>query len=81
MKLLTSDMLTRGRTLISRGEHERAHHLLRETRSIHKGLDKGRLPPPILSQAPPPLPQPIENPLSPSAGVDLRTMSALDVRA
>jgi len=45
MELLTSDMLTRALTLVSRGQHERAHHLLRETRSILKGLGKGGLPP------------------------------------
>ncbi|KAF2201146.1 von Willebrand and RING finger domain-containing protein [Delitschia confertaspora ATCC 74209] len=45
MELLTSDMLTRALTLVSRGQHERAHHLLSETRSILKGLGKGGLPP------------------------------------
>ncbi|KAI9693540.1 MAG: hypothetical protein M1820_009155 [Bogoriella megaspora] len=45
MELLTSDMLTRALTLVSRGQHERAHHLLHETRSILKGLGKGGLPP------------------------------------
>ncbi len=45
MELLTSDMLTRALTLVSRGQHERAHHLLNETRSILKGLGKGGLPP------------------------------------
>ncbi|KAH0565636.1 hypothetical protein GP486_000968 [Trichoglossum hirsutum] len=45
MELLTSDMLTRALTLVSRGQHERAHHLLAETRSILKGLGKGGLPP------------------------------------
>lgn len=45
MELLTSDMLTRALTLVSRGQHERAHHLLKETRSILKGLGKGGLPP------------------------------------
>ncbi|KAF2144121.1 uncharacterized protein K452DRAFT_223607 [Aplosporella prunicola CBS 121167] len=45
MELLTSDMLTRALTLVSRGQHERAHHLLSETRSILKGLAKGGLPP------------------------------------
>jgi hypothetical protein len=45
MELLTSDMLTRALTLVSRGQHERAHHLLTETRSIIKGLGKGGLPP------------------------------------
>lgn len=45
MELLTSDMLTRALTLVSRGQHDRAHHLLTETRSILKGLGKGGLPP------------------------------------
>lgn len=45
MELLTSDMLTRGLTLVSKGQHERACHLLTETRSILKGLGKGGLPP------------------------------------
>ena len=45
MELLTSDMLTRAVTLVSRGQHDRAFHLLHETRSILKGLAKGSLPP------------------------------------
>ena len=45
MELLTSDMLTRAIALVSRGQAERAHHLLAETRSILKGLNKGNLPP------------------------------------
>jgi hypothetical protein len=45
MELLTSDMLTRALTLVSRGQHDRAAHLLNETRSILKGLAKGGLPP------------------------------------
>ena len=45
MELLTSDMLTRALTLVSRGQHEGAFHLLSETRSILKGLAKGGLPP------------------------------------
>ncbi|KAF2420299.1 hypothetical protein EJ08DRAFT_653858 [Tothia fuscella] len=45
MELLTSDMLTRALTLVSRNQHERAHHLLSETRSILRGLGKGGLPP------------------------------------
>lgn len=45
MELLTSDMLSRALTLVSRGQHERAHHLLHETRTILKGLAKGGLPP------------------------------------
>ncbi|KAL8898667.1 MAG: hypothetical protein Q9192_001969 [Flavoplaca navasiana] len=57
MELLTSDMLTRALTLVSRGQHDRAHHLLKETRTILKGLGKGGLPP---------LPQ--SNPKSPVTG-------------
>lgn len=45
MELLTSDMLTRALTLVSRGQHDRAQTLLQETRSILKGLAKGGLPP------------------------------------
>ncbi|KAB8772381.1 hypothetical protein FH972_026670 [Carpinus fangiana] len=45
MELLTSDMMTRALTLVSRGQNDRAHHLLQETRSILKGLGKGGLPP------------------------------------
>ncbi|CAD6505392.1 BgTH12-00883 [Blumeria graminis f. sp. triticale] len=63
MELLTSDMLTRALTLVSRGQHDRAQHLLNETRSILKGLGKGGLPP-----IPPPStiksPKIAENPLS-----------------
>jgi hypothetical protein len=69
MELLTSDMLTRALTLVSRGQHERAQTLLNETRSILKGLGKGGLPP-----IPPP-PQkspnsngfPTTNPTTPSS--------------
>lgn len=131
MELLTSDMLSRALTLVSRGQHERAHHLLRETRSILKGLSKGGLPPlpppsgtapkPPLARSPvptnkstsedeakdKPLPKspttdetpktPVEvptrkrtpsppappmpadgNPFTPAAGIDARTMAALD---
>ncbi|EEH21258.2 hypothetical protein PABG_03489 [Paracoccidioides brasiliensis Pb03] len=45
MELLTSDMLSRALTLVSRSQQERAQHLLTETRSILKGLGKGGLPP------------------------------------
>lgn len=53
MELLTSDMLTRALTLVSRGQHDRAHTLLNETRSILKGLGKGGLPPIPPPGAPP----------------------------
>jgi hypothetical protein len=73
MELLTSDMLTRALTLVSRGQHERAHHLLSETRSILKGLGKGGLPPlppptgslpgpPQASRSPGPPPTPLDKP-------------------
>nr|POF05993.1 hypothetical protein CFP56_53380 [Quercus suber] len=45
MELLSSDMLTRALSLVSHGKHDRAKHLLTETRSILKGLAKGSLPP------------------------------------
>ncbi|KAI9826398.1 MAG: hypothetical protein M1832_000315 [Thelocarpon impressellum] len=45
MELLTSDMLTKALTLVSRGHHDRAQSLLTETRGILKGLGKGGLPP------------------------------------
>lgn len=45
MELLTSDMLSRALTLVSRGQHDRAQTLLSETRTILKGLGKGGLPP------------------------------------
>jgi hypothetical protein len=63
MELLTSDMLTRALTLVSRGQHERAHTLLNETRSILKGLGKGGLPP-----VPPPANK--SNPSTPHPGND-----------
>ncbi|KAF4302208.1 von willebrand and ring finger domain containing protein [Botryosphaeria dothidea] len=62
MELLTSDMLTRALTLVSRGQHERAHHLLSETRSILKGLAKGGLPPLPPPPGPPPSSAPPSNP-------------------
>ncbi|KAI9665217.1 MAG: hypothetical protein M1831_002227 [Alyxoria varia] len=45
MELLTSDMLSRALSLVAGGKHERAHDLLRETRSVLRGLGKGGLPP------------------------------------
>jgi hypothetical protein len=65
MELLTSDMLTRALTLVSRGQHERAQHLLTETRSILKGLGKGGLPP----LPPPPVSTNGINSRSPGQGV------------
>ncbi|KAK6833551.1 hypothetical protein PG989_003574 [Apiospora arundinis] len=63
MELLTSDMLTRALTLVSRGQHDRAHTLLNETRTILRGLGKGGLPP----VPPPPLPGQKSNPSTPHA--------------
>ncbi|KAF3483508.1 von Willebrand RING finger domain-containing protein [Arthroderma uncinatum] len=57
MELLTSDMLMRSLTLVTRGQHDRAHHLLAETRSILKGLGKGGLPPLPPGAAPIPTPR------------------------
>jgi hypothetical protein len=45
MELLTSDMMARALMLVSKGQHDRAQHLLTETRSLLKGLGKGSLPP------------------------------------
>ena len=45
MELLTSDMLTRALNLVAQGRHERGHDLLRETRTVLRGLGKGGLPP------------------------------------
>ncbi|KAI1781426.1 Pleckstrin homology domain-containing protein [Hypoxylon cercidicola] len=57
MELLTSDMLTRALTLVSRGQHDRANTLLNETRTILKGLGKGGLPP-VPNKSNPGTPQP-----------------------
>ncbi|KAK4123362.1 hypothetical protein N657DRAFT_574595 [Parathielavia appendiculata] len=64
MELLTSDMLTRALTLVSRGQHDRAHTLLNETRSILKGLGKGGLPPV------PPVPAGKSQPSTPHPGAE-----------
>ncbi|KAK2592167.1 hypothetical protein QQS21_010127 [Conoideocrella luteorostrata] len=69
MELLTSDMLTRALTLVSRGQHDRAHTLLSETRSILKGLGKGGLPP-----VPPPGNK--STPSTPHPGSDLSPNTA-----
>ncbi|RMZ83094.1 hypothetical protein DV738_g1186, partial [Chaetothyriales sp. CBS 135597] len=45
MELLASDMLSRALGLVSRGQHDRAQHLLVETQTILRGLGKGSLPP------------------------------------
>ncbi|KAF2481770.1 Pleckstrin homology domain-containing protein [Neohortaea acidophila] len=75
MELLTSDMLSRAITLVTRGSAERAHHLLAETRSILKGLNKGSLPPlppppPPLS-ALPPTPKSSSDPINPSTAAKI----------
>lgn len=71
MELLTSDMLTRALTLVSRGQHDRAHTLLNETRSILKGLGKGGLPPvpPMASKSSPATPLNAQNESSPTAAL------------
>ncbi|KAI3336588.1 von Willebrand factor type A domain-containing protein [Xylariaceae sp. AK1471] len=69
MELLTSDMLTRALTLVTRGQHERAHTLLNETRTILKGLGKGGLPP-VPAGPVPPLPGKQSNPSTPHPGLD-----------
>lgn len=68
MELLTSDMLSRALTLVSRGQNDRAHHLLAETRSILRGLGKGGLPPlpPPPNSALPPTPKVGETKNSPT---------------
>lgn len=63
MELLTSDMLTRALTLISRGQPDYAERLLKETRTILKGLGKGGLPP-----VPPPANR--SSPSTPHPGVE-----------
>ncbi|KAK8036703.1 hypothetical protein PG993_008686 [Apiospora rasikravindrae] len=72
MELLTSDMLTRALTLVSRGQHDRAHTLLNETRTILRGLGKGGLPP----VPPPPLPGQKSAPSTPHPGADGSPTSA-----
>ncbi|KAJ4858951.1 pleckstrin homology domain-containing protein [Trichoderma breve] len=74
MELLTSDMLTRALTLVSRGQHDRAHTLLNETRSILKGLGKGGLPPVPPSKSLPSTPHP-GNDGSPASGTPDRKRS------
>ncbi|KAJ6446435.1 von Willebrand RING finger domain-containing protein [Purpureocillium lavendulum] len=76
MELLTSDMLTRALTLVSRGQHDRAHTLLNETRSILKGLGKGGLPPvpPSANKSGPTTPHP-GNEHSPNTGTPDRKRS------
>ena len=70
MELLTSDMLTRALTLVSRGQHERAFHLLSETRSILKGLGKGGLPPLPTPSGQTPLPPASRSPGPPSSNAE-----------
>ncbi|KZF21636.1 hypothetical protein L228DRAFT_253508 [Xylona heveae TC161] len=105
MELLTSDMLTRALILVSKGQNDRAQHLLTETRTILKGLGKGGLPPlpppaqkastsslkggsanddaasTITGTGPerlhPPSPIP-ESAFIPGAGIDGKTVAALD---
>jgi hypothetical protein len=72
MELLTSDMLTRALTLVSRGQHDRAHTLLNETRSILKGLGKGGLPPVPPGKSQPSTPHPGNDSHSPTGTPDRR---------
>lgn len=93
MELLTSDMLSRALTLVSRTQHDRAQTLLKETRTILRGLGKGGLPP----LPPPPSsnlqiqnntdnetqshsasPPSLENNFSSAAGIDSTTVASLD---
>lgn len=94
MELLTSDMLSRALVLVSRNQHERAHTLLKETRTILRGLGKGGLPP----LPPPPSPggadsseiqaaqlsqlsaptPPLESNFTAAAAIDATTSAALD---
>ena len=89
MELLASDMLSRALGLVTKGQHDRALHLLSETRSILRGLSKGGLPPlptpPPTCALPPPPPTPKLNepmkhdasqiPLPPTPGPMARTPS------
>ncbi|KAH9903678.1 Pleckstrin-like domain-containing protein [Xylariomycetidae sp. FL2044] len=75
MELLTSDMLTRALTLVSRGQHDRGHTLLNETRSILKGLGKGGLPP-VPPGPLPPLPGNKSNSSAPHANAEGSPTSA-----
>ncbi|KAI2642809.1 von Willebrand factor type A domain-containing protein [Xylaria nigripes] len=67
MELLTSDMLTRALTLVTRGQHDRANTLLTETRTILNGLGKGGLPP-VPAGPTPPLPGKQSNSSTPQPG-------------
>lgn len=94
MELLTSDMLSRALYLVSRGQHERAQHLLQETRSILKGLAKGGLPPLPTPQtngsstgghspnaatgSPERIPSPPQSAFQSAPGIDVETLGALD---
>ncbi|KAI1826206.1 von Willebrand factor type A domain-containing protein [Xylaria intraflava] len=69
MELLTSDMLTRALTLVTRGQHDRANTLLNETRLILNGLGKGGLPP-VPAGPVPPLPGKSPTPSTPHHGPD-----------
>ena len=82
-------MLQRALYLVSRGQHERAQHLLSETRSILKGLAKGGLPPlppptPQLNGVSPPNPSVIERspervPSPPQSNALFQTAPGIDV--
>lgn len=74
MELLTSDMLSRALTLVTRSQHDRAHTLLHETRSILKGLGKGGLPPVPTNKSAPSTPHP-GNDSTPNSGTPDRKRS------
>jgi hypothetical protein len=79
MELLTSDMLGRALMLVSRGQHERAQHLLTETKSILKGLGKGGLPPIPAGMPLPPPNKPL--PTSPTSNAGDTSPAGDDKRA
>lgn len=74
MELLTSDMLTRALTLVARGQHDRASHLLAETRLILHGLSKGSLPP-----LPPPPPSRAASRAPRKAGSDVSSPTEANI--
>jgi hypothetical protein len=91
MELLTSDMLSRALALVSKNHNERAQTLLKETRTILRGLGKGGLPPlppapashggsessDTQSNSPAKTPA-LESVFTPGTGIDASTVAALD---
>ncbi|KAJ5353840.1 hypothetical protein N7541_006404 [Penicillium brevicompactum] len=86
MELLTSDMLTRALTLVSRGQNERGLHLLQETRTARSGSDAdGRGDTPVSSSSPKSSTYgdahsstSEANTITPTSSVDAQTMNALN---